>query len=250
MRIRLGLLREYLSEALEEQAMVPGRWYGGEEPVGDDRERVGDPLGIDETDARMVDDDRGNGVGDPNDPDDIDIADHLRGDEEKTSLGDPPDETIEEELAFVSALLKEDPAVASGSDPTDVHGLYTPFDMTRDHMGTDDLSATWYRSPGREPGGDGDPFRGPDPNVQLGFHTTRAQDDPAASPPAVDGDKGIAARQTPPIWQLSGGSDTSAMLGANAKDPSASVDSESESEEEKEPGEADDEEGAGGQEQG
>jgi hypothetical protein len=298
-KVRLGLLREYLREALyrasanaptdpdaavpghlpeelppsaatdgiEEQAMVPGRWYGGEEPEGYDRERVGDPLGMDETDERFEDDALGNGEPDRNDPDadDFDIADHLRGDEEKTSLGDPPDETMEESAVLedldeesFNALaaeafndgdgfmgrrvsladdirrffLQENPAGAGMVDPLEPPmGAYSDFDMTKDHTGTDDLSATWYRSPGREPGGDGDPFRGPDPHAQLGFHPPKAQDDPVASPPAADGEEGVAARLAPPIWQLSAGGNTGEVLGANAKDPASGVGSEGEPEE-------------------
>ena len=290
MKVRLGLLREYLREAvsltrttsrgaatdpdaqvpghlpeelppsaatdgIEEQAMVPGRWYGGEEPMGYDRERVGDEIGedpvhgMDELDDRMVGDKLGNGEDDPNDPDsDLKIADHLRGDEEKTSLGDPPDETMGENVEVPAWMkrelkrffLQEYPAGAGMVDPVDAKGFYTPFDMTKDHTGTDDLSATWYKSPGREPGGDGDPFRGPDPHAQLGFHPPKAQDDPTASPPAADGETGVAARLAPPIWQLSAGSDTSKALGANAKADSGEVGSEGEPEE--------GEEGQGGEE--
>ena len=219
MKITLGLLRSYLLEVLlSEEAMTPGRWYGGEEPEGYDRERVGDPLGMDETDARMQGDGLGPTEEDPND-DGIEIADHLRGDEEKTSLGDPPDETMEESLStdIRDFLLQEEPAAAGAVDPREPKGFYTPFDMTRDHTGTDDLSATWYRSPGRQAGGDGDPFRSSDPHAQLGFHPPKAQNDPTASPPAADGEIGTAARLAPPIWQLSAGGDTSKVLGANAK---------------------------------
>ena len=43
---------------------------------------------------------------------------------------------------------------ASGSDPTDVKGFY-PYEIER---GTD-IQGSWYRSPGKSPGGDGDPGR-------------------------------------------------------------------------------------------
>jgi hypothetical protein len=250
-----GHLPEEMPETFDEQAMVPGRWYGGEEPEGYDRERVGDPLGmdqvhdVDETDDRMMDDDEGPGMPDPDEPDDLDIADHLRGDEEKTSLGDPPDETMETEVwlkaAIDSYMLQENPAGAGMVDPTVVRGAYSDFDMNSDHMGTDDLSATWYRSPGREPGGDGDPFRGPDPHAQLGFHPPKAQSDPTASPPGADGEEGVASRLAPPIWQLSAGSDTSKVLGANAKADTGGVESGDEPEEG-----AEGEEGQGGEEGG
>jgi hypothetical protein len=251
-RTTLGALRRILRE----EAMVPGRWYGGEEPEGYDRERVGDPLGMDETDGRMEGDAMGNGF-DPEDDNELHISDHLRGPEEKTSLGDPPDETVRE-AAWVNRaakqyLLQEEPAVATGSDPRNAKGAYAPFDMVKDHTGTDDLSSTWYRSPGREPGGDGDPFRGADPYSQLGFHPPRGQKDPTASPPKADGEDGVAARLAPPIWQLSGGGDTSKMLGANAKPASSDVGSGDGSEEAEEAGGdgvSDDESGAQGEEQG
>jgi hypothetical protein len=245
-----------LGNPIEEEAMVPGRWYGGDEPVGNDRERLGDEAGMDEADERMENDGLGNGVTDPNDPDyDFDISDHLRGDNEKVTLGNPPDETMGEWLSHEirGYLLQEEPAIAAiTADPTDTRGAYTPYDAVKDHTGTDDLSSTWYKSPGREPGTDGDPFRGPDPHAQLGFHPPAAQNDPVASPPAADGEEGVAARRAPPIWQLNGGSDTSKMLGADAHDPASGVGSGdgSEAEEAGEPGESDDEEGAEGEDQG
>lgn len=233
MKIRLGLLRSYLREALLfEEAMTPGRWYGGEEPEGWDRERVGDPLGMDETDARMEGDGLGPTQPDPNEEVKLDIADHLRGDEEKISLGNAPDETMEESLAndIRSYFLQEGPAGAGVVDPREPKGFYTSFDMTKDHTGTDDLSATWYRSPGRQAGGDGDPFRSSDPHAQLGFHPPKAQNDPVASPPAADGETGVAARLAPPIWQLSAGGDTSKVLGAGAKPDTGGGESGDESE--------------------
>jgi hypothetical protein len=253
MRIRLGDLRRLLRE----EAMVPGRWYGGEEPEGYDRERVGDPLGMDETDERFEDDGLGNGVEDPNEPEfNDDMAKHLRGDEEKLCLGSPdPEDRTDENVNYEIArfMLQEEPAAASGSDPRGAKGFYKPFDMVNDHTGTDNPNDTWYRSPGREPGGDGDPFRGPDPYSQLGFHPPAAQKDPVTSPPAVDGEEGIAARRTPEIWQLNGGSDTSKMLGANAHASSDGVGSDGEQEEDEkgaEPGESDDEEGGAGEDEG
>lgn len=221
MKVSLRLLRRYLYEAiLREEAQVPGRWYGGEEPEGYDRERIGIEVGMGETDARMVGDDKGAGGIQPEDGD-FDISDHLRGDEEKISLGDAPDEVMEnvnDELKsyFLQEAAPETDTVQAPA-ATSPSGFYTPFDMTRDHMGTDDLSATWYRSPGREPGADGDPSRNADPYAYLGFHPPKAAADPTASPPAADGETGASARLAPPIWQLSAGSNTSKVLGANAK---------------------------------
>ncbi len=224
-------------EDMDEEAMVPGRWYGGEEPVGNDRERLGDQNGMDEADERMENDGLGNGQKDPNEPDyDYDISDHLRGDEEKTSLGSPPDETMGEgwlRRDIKKFLLQEEPAVATGVDPTDTSGLYTPFDMANDHGDSDQVSSTWYKSPGREPGTEGDPFRGDDPWSQLGFHPPAGEGDPTTTHPAVVGMDGVAARRAPPIWQLNGGGDTSKMLGADAhaeQEPSEDVESDTQDE--------------------
>ena len=219
MRVRLGVLRSYLREvtaAIDEEAWVPGRWMPGEgEPVShEDAERLGETDEINET---------------------LKLAAHLRGPDDKTSLGDPPDETMRNEALLRRELrrffMQEGPAGASGSDPREPKGAYAPFDMVRDHTGTEDPTDAWYRSPGREPGGDGDPFRGPDPYAQLGFHPPKAGDDPTASPPAADGQTGAQARLAPPIWQLSAGSDTSTVLGAGAKPASSDVGSDGEQEE-------------------
>lgn len=120
-------------------------------------------------------------------------------------------------------------------------GAYTPFDMERDHMGK--TSTPWYRSPGLAAGADGDPSRPADPHAYLGMHPPAAQQDPTASPPAASGEGGTAARLAPPIWQLSAGSDTSKVLGANATKSSSSPGVESET------GESEDESGAGQDEQ-
>lgn len=252
MKIRMGTLRQLLRE----EAMVPGRWYGGEEPEGYDRERVGDPLGMDETDDRMENDGSGNGFVADDEGDNEKIADHLRTDDDNPALGSPSEEemigSIGDDLGenlivprwmldeLRSFFLQEDEAGTSLADPTDVRGFYTPFDMTKDHTGTDNPNSTWYRSPGREPGSEGDPFRVSDPYARLGFHAPAGPNDPTASPPATDGE---AARLAPPIWQLSAGSDTSKVLGANAKGDSGEVGLEGEpSEEDAEGGES--EEGA------
>lgn len=204
MRVRFGFVRRLLHEVINEQSWVPGRWY---------------PEDMDETDARMLGDDRGPSGEDPDD----DIADHLKDDED-SSVGEAPDETIQEHEMLKKEVqkffLQEDPSAASGSDPRNAKGAYTSFDMTRDHTGTDDLSSNWYRSPGRAAGTEGDPYRSEDPYSQLGFHAKQG----STSPPGADGEEGIKARRTPDIWQLSAGSDTSKVLGANAHASSGSSD--------------------------
>lgn len=246
------------SASLGEQAWVPGRWYPGEgEPLDDeDQDRLGDPVGmpaVDETDGHMEGDGLGNGIPGPGE-ENMHISDHLRTGEEKTSLGTTPDDTMRENVdvplwmvrELKRFMMQEDGAGGSLASPVDAKGFYSDFDMNKDHNGTDDLSSTWYKSPGRTPGEDGDPFRGTDPYAQLGFHPPKGQNDPTASPPAVDGEEGIASRLTPPIWQLSAGSDTSKVLGANAKPAAAdgeSEDGEGEEDEDGEGGEGVDEEG-------
>jgi len=233
----MGALRKFLLEALDsmdEEAWVPGRWMPGEgEPVSrDDAERLGEADDdLEETDLRMLGDGRG-----PGDPDEENekIADHLRGDEEKTSLGDPPDEVMGEGLLrreLRRFFLQEGPAGASGSDPQGAKGAYAAFDMDRDHGNVAQMQGAWYRSPGREAGQDGDPFRVADPFARLGFHPPEAGNDPTASPPAADGETGAQARLAPPIWQLSAGGDTSSVLGANARPASGGVGSDGEQEE-------------------
>lgn len=192
---------------------MPGE---GESLSPEDAERLGDPSGMDETDDRMMGDSKGP-TAELDDREDL--APHLRDEEDGLSLGDPVEESLQHEIR--DYLMQEGPAGAGMVDPTDARGAYTPFDMNKDHMGTDDLSATWYRSPGRQAGADGDPYRGEDPHAQLGFHPPKQGKDPVASPPAADGEEGVAARRTPPIWQLSAGSDTSKILGANVTGPSS-----------------------------
>lgn len=154
---------------------------------------------------------------------DDDISDHLKDGEDGQSLGNSPDETMREhddlsrelQLYFLQEDVEQQnsdaepadgtseppgnggEAESGGSAPAGAAGFYTPFDKERDH------SATWYRSPGQAAGTAGDPFRSEDPHAQLGFH-----------PPGSDGESKPLA---PPIWQLSAGSDTSKVLGANAK---------------------------------
>lgn len=312
MRVRLGLLREYLREAvlmdksttaaastdsdaavpghlpnelpksaaLEEQGWVPGRWFpNGYEEEPYDHDRLGDPAGLpaphgdmDETDERMEGDDKGNGIPDPlTGDDDQEIADHLRGDEEKTSLGDPPEEdptegTYNESVEPIwldseikrfmlqEQLLVEYPPGAGMVDPTKPpKGFYTDFDMAKDHGDGDSIHGFWYASPAREKGTDGDPYHDEDPYAQWGFHSPKGPTD-GTTHPAVSGEEGVAARKTPEIPELSGGGDTSKMLGANAKPGGGEVGSEGEPEEgeEGQGGEAGEggEAGAGGQAQG
>lgn len=250
MKIRLGTLRRILREEIvpraggrgaptDSDAQVPGH-LPNELPksasLDDD---------ISETDEQVVGDGLGNGEKDPNEFDkgEYDIASHLRGDEDKTSLGSPPDEVMEEsrrlnhEIANYLArntFLLEYPAGAGMVDPINAKGFYSDFDMEKDHHTGADIQGMWYRSPGREPATDGDPFRVEDPHARLGFHPPPVKD--TTSPPAVNGEEGIAARRAQPIWQLNGTGDTSKMLGADAKPDSGEVGSEDESEEGEETG--------------
>jgi hypothetical protein len=56
------------------------------------------------------------------------------------------------------------PVGASGSDPSSAEGFYS-YDVERGS----DIHSFWYRSPGRSPGGDGDPFRVSDPLSYIGM---------------------------------------------------------------------------------
>jgi len=151
------------------------------------------------------------------------------------ALGLSDDEVLR--LDMRRFFLQEDQAMGA---PAHV-GAYTPFDMERDHTGK--ASTPWYRSPGLAAGADGDPSRPADAHAYLGMHPPAAQQDPTASPPAASGEGGTAARLAPPIWQLSAGSDTSKVLGANAK-PSASSVPSADGTEEGDPGDTQDGEGA------
>jgi hypothetical protein len=145
MRVRLGLLREFLREAvsmtrtttpsaptdpdatapghlpnelptsaaLDEEAWVPGRWFPteGEPMLPGDVDRLGDgtgdnPAGMDETDETYQGDGKGNGIPDPKDTDgDKDLAAHLRQDDD-TSLGEPPQEQPEKGFYGESKRLR------------------------------------------------------------------------------------------------------------------------------------------------
>lgn len=228
MKVRLGALRAFLREvALLEQASVPGRWDPRHGVPVDDEELEA----MDETDERMV----GDGAED-------DIAPHLRSKEDGLALGDPFQENVNAEIReylMQEALGPEMPDAeaaltgdkesdeasgdeagsggdAAGAETSAPAGFYTAFDMDRDH------SATWYRSPGQPAGTGGDPFRSEDPHARLGFH-----------PP---GGQSEGEPLAPPIWQLSAGSDTSKVLGANAKPDSGGVDSGNGSKESEAPG--------------
>jgi hypothetical protein len=132
-RIRLGTLRKIIRE----EAWVPGRWLPGTgEPVPpEDAERLGDPLG-----GAAADDE----------------------DEEN-------DDALKREIR--EFLAQEGPPGASLVDPREPQGAYPPFDPVKDRMGTDDPFSTWYRSPGRQPGTEGDPYRSDDPSAQLGLRS-------------------------------------------------------------------------------
>jgi len=302
-KVRLGLLREYLYEAvamsaldspsapgdpdagvpghrpselpgsaalddengnppkpgeMDEEAWVPGRWFpNGLEAEPYDHERLGDPTGqpsgaegdLDETDDRMIGDGKGNGIPDPDDSDDdLKMSPHLKGDEEKTSLGSPPEEKPEKGFYGESVmplwlryeireffkqekhLLLEYPPGAGMVDPTtEPKGFYTDFDMSRDHHDGEDIDGFWYASPARPMGTNGDFRREEDPQAQLKMHPR--DNDPTTVHPSVMGMDGVASRRAPEIPELSGGSDTSKMLGANAKPGGGDVDSEGEPEE-------------------
>lgn len=246
---------------LDEEAWVPGRWeptYG--DPVSaPDAARLGDGVGDDpaddlsETDDRTEGDNKGNGMPDPKDPDHMGMAQHLR-DDDPTSLGSPPQEKPElsrwdeQNLRDVDwlirethrYLLQENPPGAGMVDPTKPPtGFYSAYDAAKDHGDVEKMQGAWYRSPGRDPGSNGDPFRGDDPATQLGQHSTRD----GTRPPAVDGEEGIAARRAPPQWPLGAGDDTSTILGANVHNTTTDVGSEDGTEAEEGP-----EEGAGNSE--
>jgi len=249
---------------MREQGWVPGRWFpNGLEPEPYDHERLGDPSGLpsgaqgdmDETDDRMVGDDKGNGIPDPQDEDGLKMAPHLKGDEEKTSLGDPPEEKPESlfgEVAWVTTavkqyLLQEYPAGAGMVDPVEPpKGFYADYDAERDHGSPEQIQGMYYGTPGRPMGTEGDPRRPEDAAATLKMHCDDTE--PTTVHPAAMGMDGVAARRAPEIPELTGGGDTSTMLGANAKPGGEEVDSEDDESEEGEEGEsAQGSEGADGQ---
>jgi|SRR5581483_3110867 len=243
---------------MDEQAVVPGRWApNGYEPEPYDHERLGDPMGLpsgaegdlDETDDRMLGDGKGNGIPDPETgDDDLKMSPHLKGDEEKTSLGDPPEEkptSLFGETAWLVSeaheymqqrqLLAEYPAGAGMVDPVEPpKGFYSDYDAERDHGSPEQIQGMWYATPGRPAGTEGDPRRPEDPVTTLKMHCP--ENDPTTIHPSVMGMDGVAARRAPEIPELSGGGDTSTMLGANAKPGGGDVDSEDDESEEGEEG--------------
>lgn len=230
------------SASLDEESWVPGRWDPTEgEPLDPrDADRIGDPTGdngpdLDETDDRMIGDGMGPGIKDPEFTDgEGEISQHLRNND-VTCLGSPPEEKpkagfygerLERESDWLSKeiqrfmkqkrfRIQESPVGAGMVDPLKPpHGFYSDFDAAKDHGDGSYIQGTWYRSPGRPAGGDGDPFRGDDPYKQLGFHSPKGPTD-GTTPPAASGEKGVAARKTPEIWSLNAGSNTGEVLGAN-----------------------------------
>lgn len=187
-----------------------------------------DEVDLYETDERQEGDHAGNGIPDPDNEDDGDIALHLRGDKDKTSLGDPPEEDparhLGEDLetealnrAIKRYLLQEYPAGAGVVNPVGAKGFYSDFDMAADHGDGSKIQATdWYRSDGQAPGTAGDTYRQDDPNVQLGFHSPVGPKDSTLHP-SVSGEEGNAARKTPAIWSLSAGGNTGEVLATNVK---------------------------------
>ncbi len=204
MKLSLGTLRKLIAE----EAWVPSHYYPDAEPLSDDdEERLGTPMGLGETDDRMM----GDGAVDISTKDSSEkISDHLV-DEELWALGEEHEQLRNEMRNFFLQRETAEPA----------KGFYSAFDMAKDHMGTDDLSSTWYRSPGRAVGTDGDPYRSEDPYAQLGFRAP--ENDTTATHPAAQGKTGTAALNVPQIWQLTAGGNTSAVLGAGAKSPSATA---------------------------
>lgn len=96
---------------------------------------------------------------------------------------------------MLEAFLFENPAGASGSDPTtDPKGAYDyDYDIgTEQWIGGKNAGELWYRAPGQIPGTGGDPWRDEDPMSYLGFHPKA--DNADATPPASDGEEGVAAR--------------------------------------------------------
>ena len=59
---------------------------------------------------------------------------------------------------------------ASGTDPTNPEGFY-PYELERGV----DIQGFWYKSPGREMGSEGDPYRPADAAEYLGMKSTLAE---------------------------------------------------------------------------
>lgn len=81
------------------------------------------------------------------------------------------------ELRRVIRQVLEEGPVGPGvtANPTEPNGFY-PYEIERGA----DMGGSWYRSPGKSPGGDGDPGRPADPAEYIGFKTKGATPEDAA----------------------------------------------------------------------
>lgn len=132
--------------------MTPGAWMGpdGEEMTPEDKERLGN---------------RGFLVGGLDEKVDEEIS-HAH-------LG--------EIRQFINLYLESPAGPGVSADPTDVKGFY-PYEIERGV----DIQGSWYKSPGRSVGGDGDPGRPADAAEYIGFKTkgvAPADAAAAAAPP-------------------------------------------------------------------
>jgi hypothetical protein len=72
--------------------------------------------------------------------------------------------------SLIRKTLEEGPSGPGvTADPTNKDGFY-PYELPRGV----DVQSFWYRSPGRSPGGDGDPGRPADAAEYIGFKTKGA----------------------------------------------------------------------------
>jgi len=175
-----------------------------------------------ETDERMMGDGATNGFDDLGFPDSIAL--HL--DSKRAGLGDDnaDDDIVAHEikeffLQEQDASSDDEQATPTPGKAPEIKGFYTPFDMAKDHMGTDNFHGTWYKSPGQPAGAAGDPFRSEDPYAQLGFHPPAGAADPTTTPPSTTGETGVTARDVPEDESLK--IDDTSKLGANK--PSSDV---------------------------
>ena len=77
---------------------------------------------------------------------------------------------ISELRKIIRSVLKEGPSGPGvTADPTEKSGFY-PYEITRGV----DIQGYWYKSPGREPGTEGDPGRPTDAAEYIGFKTKGA----------------------------------------------------------------------------
>ncbi len=113
------------------------------------------------------------------------------------------------------ALVLENPAGASGSDPTtEPKGFYDyDYDIGTDQwIAGPDAGPSWYRAPGKQPGSEGDPFRPEDAQVYLGQKAP--PDNSVATPAGAEGEEGTAAREIP----IAPGAEPSAEVGEEPRD--------------------------------